>query len=67
MSEPSERIRLDQFLKYVGAAPTGGQAKLMIQRGEVLVNGEVETHRSRKLTAGDRVTAQGRTFIVELK
>ncbi len=67
MHEPSARIRLDQFLKYVGVAATGGQAKLMIQAGEVLVNGQVETHRSRKLVAGDRVTARGRTFVVELE
>lgn len=57
-------IRLDQFMKYVGMVGTGGQAKLIIQDGEVLVNGEVETRRSRKLHAGDRVTFAGRTEVV---
>ncbi len=53
---------LDQFLKLTGIAGTGGQAKLMIQGGEILVNGEVEIRRRRKLTAGDVVEADGRTY-----
>lgn len=59
-------IKLDQFLKLVGIAPTGGQAKLMIQSGNVLVNGTVETRRGRKLVLGDLVTVGGQTFNVEL-
>jgi ribosome-associated protein len=51
-AEPSE-IRLDQFLKRVGLADTGGQAKVLIQMGEVLVNGQIETRRRRKLHPGD--------------
>ena len=34
---------------------SGGEAKVLIQAGEVLVNGEVETRRGRKLVAGDVV------------
>ena len=37
-----ETLRLDQFLKLLGIADTGGQAKLMVQGGEVQVNDEVE-------------------------
>lgn len=48
-------IRLDQFLKLQGLVGTGGQAKLLIQDGQVLVNGEVETRRRRKLHEGDLV------------
>ena len=59
-------IKLDQFLKFVGIAPTGGQAKLMIQNGEVLVNDMVETRRGRKLVSGDRVTVGEQTFDVQL-
>lgn len=65
MIEPQKTIRLDQFLKYAGLAATGGQAKQMIQSGEVQVNGQVETHRSRKLVAGDVVTVGGRTVPIE--
>lgn len=46
-------LRLDQFLKLCGVAETGGRAKLMIQGGDVQVNGELETRRRRKLASGD--------------
>ena len=49
-----------------GVAPTGGQAKLMIQGGDVQVNGTLETRRGRKLVSGDRVTVGGQTFDVDL-
>ncbi|QDT46691.1 ribosome-associated protein [Symmachiella dynata] len=57
-------IRLDQFLKLSGAAGTGGQAKVLIQAGEVTVNGEVETRRRRKLRPGDRVIAEGEEYVI---
>lgn len=46
-------IRLDSFLKLCGAVQTGGHAKLVIQDGEVRVNGEVCTQRGKKLHPGD--------------
>lgn len=55
---------MDQFLKWLGVAGTGGQAKLLIQGGEVEVNGELETRRGRKLVAGDRVLCFGEEFVV---
>lgn len=58
-------IKLDQFLKLTGAVGTGGQAKLLIQGGEVLVNGQVETRRGRKLKPGDVVELDGQSFQVE--
>lgn len=57
-------IKLDQFLKFVGIAPTGGQAKLMIINGDVKVNGTVETRRGRKLASTDEVIVAERTFVV---
>ncbi len=57
-------IRLDQFLQVQGIAATGGQAKLLIQSGEVSVNGAVETRRRRQLRIGDVVTFAGDDFIV---
>jgi ribosome-associated protein len=61
----SETIRLDQFLKLTGAVETGGQAKQVIQAGEVLVNGTVETRRRRQLRDGDSVVFAGEEYIVE--
>ena len=59
-------IKLDQFLKLVGVVDTGGQAKLLIQDGQVRVNGTIELRRGRKLVNGDRVTTMGEAFEVEL-
>lgn len=57
-------IKLDQFLKLVGVASTGGQAKLMILDGDIKVNGIVETRRGRKLVSGDQVMVEGKTYDV---
>ena len=66
MTTNDQFIKLDQFLKWVGVAATGGEAKLMIQGGQVRVNGEIETRRSRKLVSGDSVMVQGESYRVEL-
>ncbi|RUS98321.1 hypothetical protein DSM107003_14090 [Trichormus variabilis SAG 1403-4b] len=60
----NKMIKLDQFLKLVGIAATGGQAKLMIVDGEVKVNGTVETRRGKKLEPTDQVTVNGQIFKV---
>ena len=59
VADEHELVRLDQFLKLCGIAGTGGQAKLLIQGGEVMVNGELETRRRRKLASGDVVQLDG--------
>ena len=48
-------ITLGQALKAAGIAGTGGEAKVLVQMGEVMVNGEVETRRGRRLEEGDVV------------
>ena len=48
-------MRLDQFLKWQGWVGTGGEAKKLIQAGEVLVNDCVVTQRGRQLNLGDHV------------
>jgi len=65
VSDEHESVRLDQFLKFMGIAGTGGQAKLMIQSGEVQVNGELETRRRRKLVSGDIVRIDGNSYPVD--
>jgi len=59
-------IRLDQFLKLVGLVRSGGEAKHLIQGEQVMLNGVVETRRSRKLYPGDRVTLGEHTAVVEV-
>lgn len=58
-------IKLQDLLKFAGAAETGGEAKLLIQNGEVKVNGQPCTMRGKKLYPGDRAELDGRIFVVE--
>lgn len=58
-------IRLDALLKFAGAVETGGEAKLLIQGGEVMVNGQICTLRGKKLYPGDRAELDGRILVVE--
>ncbi len=60
----TEYIKLEALLKYAGLAETGGEAKLLIQDGQVSVNGEVCTMRGKKLRGGDTVSLEGRTILV---
>lgn len=46
-------------MKVMGLVGTGGQAKLLIQNGDVQVNGVVETRRRKMLKSGDQVTFEG--------
>ncbi len=51
-----EYIRLDDVLKLTGCVQTGGQAKVIIQTGRVLLDGDVCTMRGKKLRGGEVVT-----------
>jgi ribosome-associated protein len=59
-------IKLDSFMKWQNMIDSGGQAKAVIQNGEVKVNGQNETRRGRKLIEGDKVTYNGKTIVVKL-
>ncbi|MCF1427195.1 MAG: RNA-binding S4 domain-containing protein [Shewanella sp.] len=54
-----EFIELYKLLKAEGLTESGGEAKHVIGEGRVLVNGEVETHKRKKLVEGDTVQFQG--------
>ncbi|EFR33740.1 MAG: S4 domain-containing protein YaaA [Peptoniphilus harei] len=60
----TEFIKLDSFLKLTNLCESGGLAKTLIQEGEVMVNGEVETRRGKKLYKGDKISFQGNDFII---
>jgi ribosome-associated protein len=64
-AKETQGIRLDQFLKRRGVTGTGGQAKWLIQDGQVLVNGQIETRRRRNLHAGDTVDVGDLRLTVE--
>lgn len=51
----TEYIKLQDLLKFAAAVSTGGEAKILIQEGDVTVNGEVCTMRGKKIRPGDDV------------
>ncbi len=57
-------IRLDSAMKLADMVVTGGHAKMVIQNGEVEVNGEICTMRGKKLRVGDRVKFENNGFII---
>ncbi len=57
-------IKLDAFLKFANAVPSGGAAKDLVLDGKVKVNGEVCLQRGKKLFKGDRVEIGRKIFEV---
>lgn len=62
----TEQISLDALLKWANVVVSGGEAKYIISEGLVRVNGEVVTHRKKKLSVGDTVTVEGLEEVIEL-
>ena len=60
-----EYIKLDSALKLAGFVQTGGFAKIIIQNGEVKVNGEVCLMRGKKLKSGDTAEYSGKKLIIK--
>ena len=60
----TEFIKLESAMKLANVIPSGGTAKLEIQDGTVLVNGEVCTMRGKKLYPGDKFTFEGDTYLI---
>jgi len=57
----SEFIKLDALLKFANLVSSGGEGKIRISEGEVLVNGEPCLMRGKKLRPGDTITLDGET------
>ena len=61
----TEFIKLEALLKFANLTSSGGEGKIRILNGEVLVNGEVCTQRGKKIRPGDQVTMDNVTLLVE--
>jgi len=61
-----EPVELYKILKFEGLVTTGGEAKLAIGGGLVIVNGEVETRKRRKIVGGDTIEYGGESLGVRL-
>lgn len=60
----TEFIKLQDLLKLANLVGTGGEAKIVIQNGDVLVNGEVCMMRGKKIRPGDMVAFDGKELTV---
>ena len=60
-----EYIKLGQALKAAGFVESGVEAKIVIQNGEVLVNGRPELQRCKKLTGGEVISYNGQEIRIE--
>ena len=58
----TEYITLGQFLKFADIIHEGGETKSYLAANEVLVNGENENRRGRKLRPGDQIAVDGKRF-----
>ena len=58
----TEFITLQQFLKMKDIISSGGEAKYFVKGNEILVNGEKEDRRGRKLYPGDEVKVNGKKY-----
>jgi len=55
----TEFITLGQFLKMADVIQTGGMAKWFLSEHEILINGEQDQRRGRKLRVGDKIQIAG--------
>ena len=65
LKSDQEYITLQSLLKITDIISTGGMVKAYLAENEVLVNGELEDRRGRKLYPGDKVEVEGRTFVIK--
>ena len=63
---PKEPVELYKILKFEGLVPSGGEAKLVISEGMVLLNGEVETRKRKKVVSGDVIEFAGNVLKIKL-
>lgn len=61
----SEYITLAQFLKKVDLISTGGEAKFFLSETKVLINGEADQRRGRKLYPGDAIKVGRLTYHIQ--
>ena len=61
----TEFIKLEALMKYASLVNSGGEAKMLIQDGQVSVNDEVCTMRGKKIRSGDKVSFNKKEVVVE--
>ena len=67
LRDGEEYLTLNVLLKIIDVIPTGGMAKIYLAENYVVVNGEKENRRGRKLYEGDKVVVEGKNYIIARK
>ena len=62
----SEPVELYKILKFEGMTSSGGEAKLVIEQGQVRVNGSVETRKRKKIVTGDIIEFDNEKIHIQL-
>ena len=62
-----EPVELYKILKFESMVASGGEAKQVIAEGMVMVNGELETRKRRKIVAGDTIEFEGDVIRIQLR
>jgi ribosome-associated protein len=60
-----EPVELYKLLKFEGLVASGGEAKYIIAEGNVMVNGEVETRKRKKIVSGDIVEIDEQKLLIK--
>ena len=58
----TDMIQLDQLLKWMGLTETGGQAKFLIEAGQIRINDCVTTERRKKIHSVDLLVIEGKQY-----
>ena len=65
LNENEEYLTLQSLLQIGGVISTGGMAKIYLAENKVMVNGEEENRRGRKLRSGDKIEVPGCSFLIK--
>ena len=65
LEKDEEYLTLQSLLQIVGVISTGGMAKMYLAENKVLVNGELENRRGRKLYSGDEIKLPKGSFLIK--
>lgn len=61
-----EPVELYKILKFEGMVASGGEAKSVVEGGQVTVNSKIETRKRKKIVSGDVIEFQDETFQIQL-
>jgi len=61
----TEPVELYKILKFEGMVGSGAEAKAAVAGGQVLLNGEIETQKRKKVRSGDTVEFASEKLLIQ--